>query len=350
MFNSVSQLFHRDTGHGLRIGCVALCALAIGLATPPLAGATTGADLRVITQDGRELADVRQFTDTANIPTSPQAKCFFGGVGGSGKPKTIQGPTALGIAVDASASVPSLNPILVTDEFSFGLGICGFGGVSSSASNFWQVRVNHFALQVGGDQVFLGGGDNVLWALVPAPTCDPNPPFTCQPTIPELELEAPARAQPGQPFAVKVIEYSDAGVAKPAAGVAVTGAAQPTDANGATTVTLANSETLVGTRSNAISSQQLRVCVSAKPKRCAGKRGLPIFGTDREDGIGGTKGPDRIKSRGDDDTIRIRGGDSDAVDCGAGEDLVIADRFDKVQRKSCETVLRSKAGKRRKKK
>ncbi len=329
---------------------LALSAITLILFVPGSASATTGADIRVVTADGRELADVRQYTDTANIPSSPSAKCFFGGAGGSGKPKTIQGPTALGAVVDAAASVPSLNPILVTDEFSFGLGVCGFGGISSEASNFWQVRVNHYALQVGGDQVFLGGGDDVLWTLVPAPECDPSPPFACKPTIPELRLEVPARVRPGQPFGVRVVEYSDTGVAAPAAGVTVTGATQPTDVTGATTVTLQSSTTLVGTRANAIPSQQLRVCVSTKPRRCAGRHGRAIFGSDREDAIAATKGPDRIKARGDDDTIRVRGGDRDTVDCGGGQDLVSADRFDKVTRRSCETVLRPKARKKGKKK
>ncbi|MGZ5340280.1 MAG: hypothetical protein ACXWED_02585 [Solirubrobacterales bacterium] len=324
-----------------RAGLLTL-ALASGLLVPRAASATTAADLRVIAEDGTQIAQVRQFTDTTNVPTSPRAKCFFNSKGGSGKPFTVQGPTALGLAVDASDSVPVLQPILVTDEFGFGLGVCGFGGVSSAASNFWQVRINHNAAQVGGDQVILGGGDDVLWALVPAPVCDPNPPFACQPTKPELSLEAPARAKPGQPFAVKVTEYSDAGVPKPAAGVVVTGAAAPTDGAGMTQVTLAARGTLLATRSGAIPSQQLDVCVSAKPKRCPAQRGLPIFGSEREDAIGGTKGPDVIKARGDDDTVRIRGGDVDRVDCGVGLDPVRADRADKVDKRSCEEVIRPK--------
>ena len=324
-----------------------LCrAAAIGLAVfaasaPAPAGATTGADLRVVTQDGTTLADSRQYTDTTNVPTSPRAKCFFNSKGGTGKPFTLQGPTALGLAVDAGDSNPALQPILVTDEFGFGLGVCGFGGVSSVAENFWQVRVNHIASQVGGDQVALGGGDDVLWALVPVPACDPSPPYACKPTEPELSLEAPARARPGQPFTVRVTEFSDSGVQTPAPGAAVTGASQPTDASGATTVTLGARGALVATRAGAIPSRQLDVCVSARPRRCPGARGLEIFGTDREDGVGGSRGPDAIKARGDDDTVRARGGGRDRVDCGAGSDLALVDRLDKVR--GCEQVIRPKS-------
>ena len=254
----------------------------------------------------------------------------------------VQGATAIGLAVDASDSIPALNPILVTDEFSFGLGVCGFGGVSSTADNFWQVRVNHFATQVGADQTILGGGDDVLWALVPAPVCDFNPPYTCQPTEPELSLDAPPRAQPGVPFTVRVTEYSDTGVPSAAVGAAVTGASQPTDASGATSVTLGSRSPIVASRSGSIPSQQLDVCVNAIPKKCPGGRGMPIFGSEREDAIGGTSGPDTIKARGDDDTVRVRGGGTDTVDCGAGSDLVRADRSDKVDKVSCEDVLRPK--------
>lgn len=329
-------------------GALLTLALATGFLAPQLASATTGADLRVIAEDGTQLAQVRQFTDTTNVPTSPKATCFFNSKGGSGKPFTIQGPTALGLAVDASDSIPVLQPILVTDEFGFGLGVCGFGGVSSAASNFWQVRINHIASQVGGDQVILGGGDDVLWALVPAPVCDPNPPFACQPTEPELVLDAPARAKPGEPFAVKVTQYSDAGVPSPAVGAAVTGASQPTDAAGTTNVALPTRGTLVATRAGSIPSQHLEVCVSAKPKRCPNLRGVTILGSEREDGIGGTKGPDTIKARGDDDTIRVGGGAADRVDCGAGIDLVQADRADKIDKQSCEKVIRPKKRKRHK--
>ena len=330
--------------YSIALACAALAAL-LGA---QVASATTGADLRVVTQDGQQLAQLRQFTDTTNVPTSPAAKCFFGGKGGTGKPFPVQGPTALGLAVDASDTVSSLQPILVTDEFSFGLGVCGFGGVSSTADNFWQVRVNHYALQVAGDHAVLGGGDDVLWALVPAPVCDFNPPYTCQPTEPELVLDAPARAQPGVPFPVQVTEYSDSAVPSAAVGATVTGAAQPTGATGSTMVTLDDRGTLVASRSGSIPSQRLEVCVNAVPKKCPGARGMPISGSGREDGIGGTTGPDTIKARDDDDTVRVRGGGTDTVDCGAGFDLVQADRSDKVDKRSCEEVLRPKKKKKKK--
>ncbi len=328
-------------------GLIALCALLAATIAPASAGASAGVDLRVATLSGT-LADQRQFTDTTSVPTSPAAKCFFGGKGGTGKPFATAGPNALGAAVEAAQSDPTLNPIAVTDEFSFGLGVCGFGGINSGATEFWQVRVNHIALQVAGNLAILGSGDEVLWVLAPNPVCEPNPPFTCQPTAPELKLEAPAKATPGSSVPVQVTEYNDAGVPKPAVGAAVTGAGQPTDASGATSVVVSSTTSLTATRAGAIPSQTLEVCANAKPKRCAASRGRAIFGSESEDAIGGTAGHDRIKARGDDDTIRVRGGNKDQVDCGAGSDLVQADRKDKVDKRSCEEILRPKGKKKKK--
>jgi hypothetical protein len=333
-----------------RIRRLGLCACAVSLiisgayAAAASAG-TVPADVRVVTDTGRVLADVRQYTDTTSVPTSPQAKCFFGGAGGSGKPAFVPGPTALGIVADAAQSVPELNPILVTDEYSFGLGVCGFGGVSSGPSNFWQVRVDHKALQKGGDQVQVSRGDDVLWALVPAPVCEPNPPYACLPTEPELELQAPAKAKPGRPFTVTVYEYNDSGFLKPAAGAYVSGASAATNAQGQTEVTLAATAPITAARQGAIPSRSLGVCVSAKRKRCSARRGQQILGTELADVIGGSPGPDTIKARGGDDTIGVRGRGRDRVQCGAGKDTVKADVTDRVERSSCERIDRP--GKRR---
>ncbi|MFN2612335.1 MAG: hypothetical protein ABR536_03070 [Solirubrobacterales bacterium] len=316
---------------------------AAAMTTAAHAG-TVPADLRVVTDTNRVLADVRQYTDTTAVPTSPQAKCFFGGVGGSGRPVTVAGATALGVVADAAQSLGSLSPILVTDEYSFGLGVCGFGGVSSGPANFWQVRVDHKATQVGGDQVALSRGDDVVWALVPSPVCDFNPPYTCKPTEPELVIEAPARARPGVPFTATVFEYNDTGFNKPALGASVNGALAPTDAQGHTQVTLARTGAVTASRVGAIPSRSLRVCVSARPKRCAAKRGRQILGSQLADRIGGTLGNDTIEANGGDDAISVRGRGRDSVRCGPGKDTVTADGTDRVNKASCEKIERSAGG------
>jgi hypothetical protein len=332
---------------GVCAAAVLTTAVALAAATPASAG-TVPADLRVVTDTGKTLADVRQYTDTTQVPTSPQAKCFFGGVGGSGKPVTLDGPTALGLTADASQTQAGLQPLLITDEFSFGLGVCGFGGVSSTANNFWELRVDHKASSVGGDQVAVGRDDDILWSLVPN-NCDTTPPYACHPSSPELSLEAPARTKPGKPFAVQVFQYSDKGFVKPAAGAAVTGAGAPSDAQGNALVTLTGNGTVQATRAGAIPSRVLPVCVKSKLSRCPKKAGKPIFGSELADDITGTPGADSIKAGGGDDSISVRGGGKDQVQCGAGVDKVKADRSDRVAKASCERVIRRGGKKGRKK-
>jgi hypothetical protein len=311
-------------------------------------GKPTRAEVRVVTGDGKTLVDVVQFTDTTTVPTSPQARCFFGGVGGSGDPARVEGPNALGIVADAARSRKRLRPLLITDEFSFGLGICGFGGARADASHFWNVRVNHVALQIGGDQRRLEAGDEVLWSLIENPTCDPNPPYTCQPGPPELELRAPARAVAGQPFEVKVFEWSDAGLRAPAPGVTVTGASGPTGADGTATVTLGQARKLFARRAGAISASELGVCVAEALSGCPRVRGKILVGSGDAERIRGSIGGDRIKpgagrdrviARGGADLIRARGGGRDRVNCGGGLDTLIVDARDIVVG-GCERVRR----------
>ena len=81
----------------------------------------------------------------------------------------------------------------------------------------------------------------------------------------ELSLIAPTEATAGVPFTVSVFSYDDKGKKKPAAGVTVTGASVPTDAEGHTTVTLSDPTILAATHGKDIPSNQVWVsCVSGK--------------------------------------------------------------------------------------
>jgi hypothetical protein len=329
-----------------RPGRLALCAsvavfLISGIAATAAHAGTVPASLRVLTDTGRVLADVRQYTDTTSFKSSPQANCFHG-AGGTGKTLTVFGANALGAAADAAQSVPDLNPLLVDDEFagSFGLGICGFGGVSSNDSNFWELRVDHKVASVAGDKAAISKGDDVLWSLVPATFDAMFNPIS----EPELSLQAPARAKPKAPFNVTVLEYSPTGFLKPAVGAQVTGAPAPTDSQGHTQATQTGSGQLTATRAGAIPSRSLPVCARADLKKCPSKRGLPIFGSDLADKIGGTLGNDTIKARAGNDTISVRGHGRDVVDCGPGKDTVKADNTDKIRTGTCETIDRPAKG------
>jgi hypothetical protein len=234
---------------------VAACALAFVLlaSTAAISVAKVPANLRVVGGGGKVLAEKTLKTGTTTVPTSKKATCFGKGYAGSGKAATIKGATALGLLGQAAKSTKALQPLLLTDAFDFGLGICGVGGYKATSKLSWYLKLNHENPELGGDAVKLKAGDEVLWALEPYPY--PN----------ELSLIAPAAATDGVPFEVRVFSYNDKGKRKPAAGVTVTGATAPTNAEGRTTVTLTGPVsgpfTLVATHGKDIPSNQVEVCL-----------------------------------------------------------------------------------------
>jgi len=300
------------------LGCVLTFLLVVSAAS----AAPVPVDLRVVDTNGFTMTQQTQFTDTVTVKTSPEADCF-GPPGGSGDDVTIAGPTALGAVWDASAADADLRPILLTDQFSFGLGLCAIGGKEPTPSGFWYLKVNHVGSQVGGDQAAVKSGDEVLWYLTPN-----FPPGD------ELELSGPSLAQPGKPFAVSVVSYTDDGTKSPAAGALVAGAFEPTDANGMTTITPAAEGTfsIQATRGVDIPSNVLNVTVDEQLDPCASQVADEIVGTRKRDKIEGTGDPETITARGGDDRIRSAGGCSDVVDCGSGKDKATVDASDTVRR------------------
>ncbi|HMJ74139.1 MAG TPA: hypothetical protein VK471_12355 [Solirubrobacterales bacterium] len=229
----------------------AVCALAFTLVllTAAIAVAKVPAELRVV-GGGKTIAEATLKTGATSVPTSRKATCFGKGTAGSGKTATIKGATALGLLGQAAKSTSALKPLLLTDAFDFGLGICGVGDFKATSKLSWYLKVNHKDPELSGDAVKLKAGDEVLWALEPYPY--PN----------ELSLVAPGEASPGVPFDVRVFSYSDKGKRKPATGATVTDALTPTDAEGRTTVTLTGAATLVAIHGKDIPSNQAAVCVS----------------------------------------------------------------------------------------
>lgn len=236
----------------------AACALALILALSLAAGAAAKgplAELRVVGKGGKVLAEDGFGAATATVKTSPKATCFGPGTGGSGKEVTLKGPTALGMLVQASRFTAALKPLLITDAFDFGLGICGVGGSVASSKASWYLKVNHKNPELGGEMVKVKAGDEVLWALASFPYPD------------ELVLSAPDEASAGEPFAVRVFAYDDKGKRKPAAGAKVTGAANPTGADGRTTVVLSKAANLTARHGTDIPSAVEAVCVGGKCPR-----------------------------------------------------------------------------------
>ena len=234
---------------------VATCALAFVLALSTAAVAVAKgvpADLRVVGSGGKVLTEQTLQAGTTSVPTSPKATCFGKGTGGSGKAVTVKGATALGLLGRAAKSTASLQPLLLTDAFDFGLGLCGIGGSEATKKLSWYLKVNHVNPELGGDAVKLRAGDEVLWALAGFPYPD------------ELALVAPDRVKAGQEFTVRVFAYDDKGKKKPAAGITVTGAERPTGGDGRTTVVLEKPRRLIARHGKDIPSNREGVCVGGK--------------------------------------------------------------------------------------
>jgi Ca2+-binding RTX toxin-like protein len=301
------------------------CVLAVS-AVP--AAASTPVDLRVEGAAGRALTADRYLTDGTAVKTAKQPPSC----NGSGKKKQIPGPTALGTLVDGALVNTRLAPLLISDEFSFGLLVCGVGGDNAGGStSYWLYKVNHVSPEVGGEAFTVKPGDDVLWFFVNGATNSGD----------DLELVAPARTMPGQQFDVTVYSYDFQGVRKPAVGATVSGggASGTTDANGVAQLTLnkKGNRTLRATQDPNIPSAPRKVCVNADLSKCSAARGTRIWGSRRAESIRGTAGRDSVLGGGGNDTIRVRRGSVDKVRCGRGHDTVFAGRRDRVAA-DCEQV------------
>lgn len=307
------------------------CAAVVLLTVPAAAGAKTkvGANLRVVGPSGQSLTQHVQYTAGVQVPTDPNAVCFGPDTGGSGARVKLTGATALGLVQDGGSVDRDLRPLSVTDAFDFGLGVCGIGGFQPQGAASWYLKHDHAGAQVGGDQLKVTKGDDVLWYLAPT-----------FPYPPELGLEAPGRADPGTDVTVEVSEYADDGTQTPAAGATVSGAAAPvtTDAQGRATVPVGSGNVrLRATRGADIPSNEAAVCVSEAVRDCAPQQ--EIAGTAKPDQIKGTGLADKIKARARNDLVRAAGGGPDRVNCGAGKrDVAAVDSDDTT--KACEKVKR----------
>ncbi len=308
---------------------VLACAAVVMLTIPAVAGAKTnvGADLRVVGPSGQTLTQLVQYTASVKVPTDPNALCFGPDTGGSGARVKLTGPTALGLVQDGTGADRDLRPLSVTDAFDFGLGVCGIGGFQAQGTASWYLKHNHAGAQVGGDQLQVGKGDDVLWYLAPT-----------FPYPPELGLEAPGRADPGTDVTVEVSQYADDGTQTPAAGATVSGGTAPvtTDLQGRATVSVGSGNaTLRATRGADIPSNEATVCVSDTGRDCSPQQ--EIAGTAKPDKIKGTELADRITARARNDLVKARGGGPDRINCGAGRrDVAVVDADDTVR--ACEKV------------
>jgi hypothetical protein len=304
--------------------------LAVAIAAPA-AAKPVPVDLHVEGADHRALTAARYVTDSTRVRTEAAHDC-----GGSGGVKQLPGATALGALVDAAKVNPRLDPLGVSDAFSFGLLVCGVGGdFASGASSYWLYKVNHVAPEVGGDAYDVKPGDDVLWYFVDA-AGNRN-------TGDELAIRAPARVRRGDPFEVRVWAYDATGARQPADGAVVRtgGGSAVADGSGVAVLTVNHNAVLRlrARRGADVPSAPVAVCVDSILSRCSAKRGGRIYGSIRGERLSGTPGPNLVLADGGADHVSVRGGGIDRVRCGKGRDVVLAGRLDRVAR-DCEVVRR----------
>jgi uncharacterized protein DUF4430/hemolysin type calcium-binding protein len=297
-------------------------------AAAPAVAAPIPVDLRVEGANARALTADRYYTDSTKIKTAKQPPSC----NGSGATKRLAGATALGTLVDGGLVDTRLDPLLVSDEFSFGLLVCGIGGDNANgSSSYWLYKVNHVSPEVGADQFPVKASDQVLWFFVDGAKNSGD----------ELELVAPARVKPGQRFDVAVSAYDFAGARRAVQGATVSGggATATTDATGVAHLTLnrGGNRTLRATLDPNVPSAPTKVCVNTDLSKCAAARGTRIWGSRRAESIAGTSGRDSILAGGGNDRISVRRGSLDRVRCGRGNDTVRAGRRDRVAA-DCEHV------------
>ena len=239
----------------ISVRLAAACALAVALSLTIVAGAFAAgsADLRVVGSGGKILAEKTVKTGPVSVKTSPKATCFGTGTGGSGDSVTLKPNTALGLLARGAKSQPTLNPLLISDSFDFGLALCGVGGNIAKGSSSWYLKVNHKGSMLSADTTKIKAGDEVLFALA-----ESDPKTFAYPD--ELSLVAPPKATAGKAFTVTAYTYDEKGKRKPAAGVTVSGAAGPTAANGKTTVTVTKPRLLTATKGDLI-PDRAAICI-----------------------------------------------------------------------------------------
>lgn len=201
-------------------------AALVSLSLIPAASAKVPVHVRAVTWQGKVLVDRAIRTGTTAVPTRASASCF-GGTPTNGS-KRITGSTGLGALQDAQAASRPRQPLLITNAFDFGLGLCGVGGSVVSGNQFWELTVNHKPSTLGGEATTLERGDDVLWFL--SETYE-------QPSPDETQLRAPRFVRRNAPFAVRVVAYNDQGRARPVSGARLSlPGSRPTNANGYTRI------------------------------------------------------------------------------------------------------------------
>jgi hypothetical protein len=169
-------------------------------------------------------------------------------------------------AADPADPGPGPTPISALDDAQIAGGwdnafdadfVARIGPEAATTTQFWGVAVNQRPLGVGGCQVHVSPGDEVLFAF---DFFEHDPPFAERPM---LRLAGPARAATGRPVGLSVSEFAPPGFqARPAIGAAVAGTATGPDGSATLTFGEPGLVRLKAERAGSIRSNALLVCVS----------------------------------------------------------------------------------------
>jgi hypothetical protein len=314
-----SRVAVRQRARHIKLVAPAIGAIAtVVLLTAPAAQAESKyTDVRVVTNTGLTLTDIRQYTDDVKVKTSVAADCFGPSNPSTGDSYNLKDPNVLGALIDASKSDSDLKPLMITDGFvddGFGFGVCDIGGLETEGFSYWYSSVNGVGSSTGPDLIPVKNGDSNLWYL----TTGEEPGFPS-----ELVLKAPARVLAGEQFTAKVVRVLPDGSKEPAEGA---------DVNGFTTDEKGEVELDIGTpgdvtlratgEADDVPSAEVNVCVGETLSDCPKGRGLEIFGSPGDDEIESTRG-------------------EDLIDCGKGRDVVRNVQNADVIAVNCEKVRRA---------
>lgn len=204
--NKDPQLNKPSNAVRLFIGLLGLT-LLFGLAPSVATAGKLPVHVRAATWEGKILLDRTVRTGTTSVPTSRKATCF-GGSPSNGS-KKIPGATALGALQDAQAAGNKRKPLLITNAFDFGLGLCGLGGAVAEGEQWWDLTHNNRPATLGGEATVLEKNDTVLWYLAESfNEASPD----------ELYLKAPERVKKDRSFRVRVTAFDDKGRKRPVKG------------------------------------------------------------------------------------------------------------------------------------
>lgn len=238
-----------------RIGAsaVGVCILAVSLlamAGSANAASKINATLRVVGLNSKLLADKKFKTGTTSVKTSSRATCL--GEGSVNGATTVPGATALGLLAQGSTKIAALQPLSISSDLGFGLGLCEIAGIAPPKNNYWALKVDHKFSMVGGADAVLKNGGVALWFLSNFTKANPG----------ELFLKVPSSAKKNKTVKVKVFSYDDKGKKSVVKGASINGAKAPkTNGKGVTKLKLKKTASLTARKSGSIVSNRVKISV-----------------------------------------------------------------------------------------